>query len=135
MGGYAPSRAWDAYKCAFYGVFNRSDDEWVGQVTVGITAPRLPEYGVGYIADARFEGKGMMTEAVKAVVGMVFSDMEGLRVRSDCSENNVRSWKLLERCGFTREGHLRQNRRGPDGTVHGDYLYGILREEFDGLVE
>ena len=62
---------------------------------------------------------------------MLFHEMKAHRVRSECSETNTRSWKLLERCGFRREGHLRENKKSPDGTFHGDFLYGLLRTEYE----
>ena len=76
------------------------------------------------------EGKGYISEAVRRVLSMLFNEIGAHRVKSDCHENNVRSIRLLERCGFRREGHLIENRRNPDGTFHGDYLFGLLSREY-----
>jgi [ribosomal protein S5]-alanine N-acetyltransferase len=62
---------------------------------------------------------------------MLFIDMRAHRIKSDCHENNIRSWRLLERCGFKREGYLRENKRNADGSFHGDYLYGLLQQEYE----
>ena len=121
---------WMARKCFFIGMFEKATGEWAGQVYVGPTNWELPEFAVGYVADVNHEGKGYVSEAVTAVLGMLFRDMGAHRVRSECSENNTRSWRLLERCGFKREGHLRENRRNADGSFHGDFLYGLLRREY-----
>lgn len=43
------------------------------------------------------------------------------------------SYLEAERLGFVREGHRRQTRKHPllpDGRYSGDYLYGMLREEY-----
>ena len=122
---------WTASKSLFIGIFEKATDEWSGQVYVGPTNWELPEFAIGFVADVHHEGKGYITEAVNRVLAMLFGDMGAHRVKSDCNENNVRSWRLLERCGFKREGHLRENRRNADGSVHGDYLYGLLRREFE----
>ena len=121
---------WVSRACFFVGIFDRATDEWVGQVYVGPTNWELPEFTIGYVADARHEGKGYISEAVTRVVEMLFRELGAHRVKSDCNENNVRSWRLLERCGFRREGHLLENRRNADGTFHGDFLYGLLRREY-----
>ena len=71
-----------------------------------------------------------MTEAVTGVLNLLFVVMGAHLVKSECNENNVRSWRLLERCGFIREGHLRENKKSPDGVFHGDYVYGLLRQEY-----
>jgi len=97
---------------------------------VGPTSWELPEFAIGFVADVNYEGRGYISEAVNGVLDMLFNNLGAHRVKSDCSENNVRSWRLLERCGFRREGHLRQNRKYPDGSFRGDYLYGLLREEY-----
>jgi RimJ/RimL family protein N-acetyltransferase len=120
---------WNSGERYFLGVFVRDTGEWAGQVVVEPSDPRVPEYSVGYIADVDHEGRGYISEALQAVLSVLFNELGAHRVKSDCHENNTRSWRLLERCGFTREGHLRENRRNPDGSFHGDYLYGILRGE------
>jgi aminoglycoside 6'-N-acetyltransferase len=50
-------------------------------------------------------------------------------VCADCDTRNDRSWRLLERVGFRREGHLRASYR--DGEDWSDeYLYGLLADEW-----
>jgi RimJ/RimL family protein N-acetyltransferase len=122
--------AWMAGKHFLIGVFDKSADHWVGQIYVEPTNLDLPEFTVGYAADVNYEGKGYISEAVKAVLAVLFIDLGAHRVKADCHENNVRSWRLLERCGFKREGHLRENKKNPDGSFHGDLLYSILRPEY-----
>jgi len=122
---------WISRSCFFIGIFKKSSGDWVGQVYVGPTNWDLPEFVIGYIADVNHQRKGYISEAVLGVLGMLFDDLGAHRVKSDCNLENERSWRLLERCGFQREGHLRENKRSPDGTFHGDYLYSILRSEFE----
>jgi RimJ/RimL family protein N-acetyltransferase len=122
---------WAAHKCFFIGIFEKGSHQWVGQVYVEPTDWDLPEFTIGFAADVNCEGKGYISEAVAAVMRMLFINMGAHRIKSDCHENNVRSWRLLERCGFRREGHLRENKRNADGSFHGDYLYGLLRREFE----
>ena len=122
---------WENRICFFVGIFERQTDHWVGQVYVGPTNWELPEFAIGYVADVNHEGQGYISEAVTGVLKILFEDGGAQRIKSDCHENNTRSWRLLERCGFTREGHLRENKKNPDGSFHGDFLYGILKSEFD----
>ena len=124
--------AWESEAALVMGVFDRNTDEWLGQVYVTPTNPDLPEYAIGFVVDVGHQGRGLMTEAVRAALEYLFEERGAHRIRSDCSETNERSWRLLERCGFTREGHFRENRRNADGSYRGDYQYGILRREFPG---
>lgn len=125
---------WNSRTNFFLGIFERATDEWTGQVYVGPTNWELPEFTIGYVAKVNYEGRGYISEAMRGVLQMLFMDMGAHRVCSDCNERNNRSRRLLERCGFKREGHLRENRRSPDGTLHGDYLYGRLRREYPQLL-
>jgi RimJ/RimL family protein N-acetyltransferase len=121
---------WAARNCFFIGIFNKTNDDWVGQVYVGPTNWELPEFTIGFVADVRYEGKGVISEAVQRVLKMLFEDIGAHRVKSDCNENNIRSARLLERNGFRKEGHLLENRRNDDGSFHGDFLYAMLRREY-----
>jgi RimJ/RimL family protein N-acetyltransferase len=121
---------WISRTCFFIGIFHKATSEWVGQVYVGPTDWELPEFAIGYVADVHHEGKGYISEAVTRVLDMLFRELGAHRVKSDCNEDNARSWRLLERCGFRREGHLLENKRNADGSFHGDYLYGLLRREY-----
>jgi RimJ/RimL family protein N-acetyltransferase len=47
-----------------------------------------------------------------------------------CSDANPRSAHVAERCGFVREGQLRQSQKLADGRICGEYYYGLLREEY-----
>ena len=122
--------AWTEGQSYFFALLEKASGEWAGQIYVAPTDSELPEFTIGYVADVNYEGKGYVSEAVTAVLRVLFQEVGAHRVASDCNENNSRSWRLLERCGFTREGHLRENREGADGALHGDYLYGLLRREF-----
>jgi RimJ/RimL family protein N-acetyltransferase len=127
------TEAWVSGKYFFIGIFDKVTNAWVGQVYVESTNTELPEFAIGYVADMNYEGKGYISEAVKAVLAVLFDDSGAHRVKADCNENNLRSWHLLERCGFKREGHVRENKRNTDGSFHGDFLYGLLKQEFVGL--
>jgi [ribosomal protein S5]-alanine N-acetyltransferase len=55
------------------------------------------EVGYGLVADAR--GRGVATEALRAL--LVATDGLGVRVRASVSPDNVASLKVLAKCGFT----------------------------------
>jgi len=70
---------------------------------------------------------------VRATLGLAFDGLGAHRVRLMCDETNLRSIRVAERCGFVREGCLRQASRlsGPDGTPNNDLIYGLLRAEYE----
>jgi [ribosomal protein S5]-alanine N-acetyltransferase len=125
--------AWKAGTCFFIGAFDKTTGEFVAQIYVGPVDWSLPEFQIGYFVDVEHEGQGFVTEAVKAVLTILFENMNAHRVRLGCNETNVRSFRLAERCGMTREGYLRENRRNPDGTYSGSFIYGLLHSEYRAM--
>jgi aminoglycoside 6'-N-acetyltransferase len=111
-------------------VFSRETGEFVAQIYVGPVDKELPDYAVGYFVDRDHEGQGYVTEAVRGALGFIFGELKAHRASLQCDDTNERSIRVAERCGFTREGHLRENKRNPDGTLSGTLHYGILRSEF-----
>lgn len=124
---------WIARNQFFLGIFDKDSHQWVGQIYIGPTNWDLPEFAIGYVVDFNHEGKGYITEAVKATLCFIFEHLKAHRVRSDCNDTNERSYRVLERCGFTREGHFRENKKNLDGSFHGDYQYALLKSEFKSI--
>lgn len=64
---------------------------------------------LGYAIDGAHEGRGLMIEAIGAVIDELFSPAVNLhRVQANARPDNPRSLALLERLGFVREGLARE---------------------------
>ena len=121
---------WTTRKCFFLGAWDKLSGEFVAQVYIGVVNWETPEFEVGYFVDQDHEGRGYVTEAVNTALGFVFDHLQAQRVCLHCNTTNLRSQRVAERCGFTREGCLRQNRRQPDGSFSDSLIYGLLRSEW-----
>jgi aminoglycoside 6'-N-acetyltransferase len=121
---------WAARNCFFMGAFERGTDEFLAQIYVGPIDWNLPELSIGYFADVDHEGQGFVTEAVRAALRFAFEHLAAHRVRIECDDTNVRSYRVAERCGFVREARIRENKKNPDGTITGTLIYGLLKNEF-----
>lgn len=78
----------------------------IGNIYCGVRDFNARE--IGYIINRDFQRNGYAVEALLAVVAEAFRN-GAHRVYAECDPRNVRSWKLLEKTGFQREAHLRQN--------------------------
>jgi RimJ/RimL family protein N-acetyltransferase len=125
--------AWLAGRAFFLGAFLRESDEFVAQVYVGVPNGDLPEFEIGFFADALREGQGYVSEAARAALRFLFDELGARRVRLECDETNARSARVAELCGFKLEGHIRENHLWPDGTVTSTLLYGMLAGESSTL--
>jgi RimJ/RimL family protein N-acetyltransferase len=124
---------WQKRSCFFMAVLDRDTDDFLGQIYIGPTNWDLPEFVIGFMADVDHQGQGYVTEALTAALGFVFNDLNAHRVFMECDDTNQRSWKVAERCGFTREGHLRENKRHPGSPISGTYIFGLLKSDFDKM--
>jgi [ribosomal protein S5]-alanine N-acetyltransferase len=122
--------SWEAGDAFFLGAFQKETKEFVAQIYIGLSNRQLPEYELGYIVDVDHEGKGYVTESAVAALHFVFEQLGAHRVRLECDDTNVKSRKVAERCGFVKEGHIRENKRNADGRISGTLYYGLLRNEF-----
>jgi RimJ/RimL family protein N-acetyltransferase len=81
-------------------------DECVGQIGIQFAfASRRAE--AFYWLDRRVRGRGIASEALDLVTEWAFRDHGIVRVQLVTHLDNVRSQKVAEHCGFSREGVLR----------------------------
>jgi len=123
---------WAGRKYFMMGAFLKTTGTFVAQVYIGPVNWKLPEFQVGYIADVGHQGKGYVTEAVQAATRFIYEHLQAHRISLETDETNVRSRKVAERCGFVREGRLRENKLNDDGTRSDTLLYGLLKSELKG---
>ena len=74
--------------------------------------------------------RGLITEAVTAVVEWGFEELGLQKVYSRVDVANIASWRVMEKIGMTLEGTLRSH--GVNRSVRHDYRsYGVLRHEWE----
>ncbi len=87
---------------------------------------------IDYYLGEQYAHKGYMSEALRALIRYFFEEKNAELISARTFAENAASQGLLEKLGFVLEGQLRKGVRGPDGVVHEDRLYSILREEWAG---
>lgn len=84
---------------------------------------------LGYWLAEPFQGRGLMTEACRALVHYAFREWKLNRVEIRCGVGNVRSRAIPERLGFKEEGVLRQA-QWVNGRFVDLAVYSILAQEW-----
>ncbi len=103
-------REYEAGTAARWVILLRGDaePEVVGTCNLGhIARGPFRACTMGYQVARRHEGRGLMTEAVGAVVDFAFRELRLHRVMANYRPENHRSARLLERLGFVKEGYAR----------------------------
>jgi RimJ/RimL family protein N-acetyltransferase len=123
-------KRWQERTAFALGVFLRDTEEFVGQIYLSVTNDALPALNLGFFADCTHVNQGYLTEAARRALAFAFDDLGAHRVGLWCDDTNTGSRRIAERCGFVPEGHLREDKRHPDGTVTGSLCYGLLRDDY-----
>jgi len=89
----------------------------------------LRRFEIGWWRRAGLEHLGVAGEAARAVVRLVFDELDGRRLEARMDETNVASRRLAERLGFTFEGVLRLDSANPGGEPRSTCVYARVRGE------
>lgn len=87
---------------------------------------------LGYELSEAYWHKGIMNEALRAIIPFGFNEIEMHRIQASVFPDNLASIKVLEKFGFQKEGLLRQYTYIKHRDVWEDCLVlALLKEEFE----
>jgi [ribosomal protein S5]-alanine N-acetyltransferase len=113
-------------------VFREADGEILGGITLANVRRGIVQAGtIGYWIGEPFAGQGIMTAALRVLLPTLFGELNLHRVEAACIPTNSPSIRVLEKCGFTREG-LARRYLCINGVWQDHLLYGMLHEDFRG---
>ncbi len=99
-------KGWKTQETATYGMFLQPNNEFVGVCTMFEISFEKESGEIGYWLNPIFANKGFMSEAANAVANEFFN--AGFkRIVIKANPDNIASCKVAEKCGFEREGLLR----------------------------
>jgi RimJ/RimL family protein N-acetyltransferase len=87
----------------------------------------VPRFEIGYWRRSGLAGRGLVSEAVRAICRMAFESLGAQRVEIRMDDRNAASRRVAERAGFAFEGLLRQDTLAVDGVVRDTRVYSRVR--------
>ncbi|MDN4620299.1 GNAT family protein [Paenibacillus sp. PsM32] len=85
--------------------------------------------GIGYWLGSHYEGKGLVTSALRVLIDYALIELNLHRVEIRCATGNHRSRAVPQRLGFILEGIIREAELLPIGYVD-HAVYGMLQQEW-----
>ena len=82
-----------------------------------------------FIGDKEYLGKGYGTDAMNLLISFIFEQMNLNKIKLQVLSYNERAIKCYEKCGFTKEGVLREE-IFRDGKYHDNIIMGFLKAEY-----
>jgi ribosomal-protein-alanine N-acetyltransferase len=101
-------RLWRDHGYGPWAAFEKESGRWIGRVGLNLLPdwPGRDKWEIGYELDPAFWGRGLATEGAHAGVRYGF-EVAGLeRIISVTVPANRASWRVMEKCGLTRQGEL-----------------------------
>ena len=87
----------------------KDSNRFVGNIGFWRMQPEHFRGEVGYMMHPAWNGKGLATEALQAIMNFGFEHMGFHSVEGVINPHNVASARVLEKCGFVKEAHFREN--------------------------
>lgn len=87
----------------------RGQQEIIGSISIWRIDHKNHRGEIGYMMLPEHWGKGLMSEAMQHLLKVAFQDMRLHSLEANTALNNTASHALLERHGFVREAHFREN--------------------------
>jgi aminoglycoside 6'-N-acetyltransferase len=87
--------------------------------------------GIDLFLGVPFQGRGLGTDAVRAMARHLLRDVGHHRVTIDPAAANERAVRCYEKAGFKRVGVLREYWRDPDGVWRDGVLLDLLASELE----
>lgn len=107
------------YKGKLVGMVGYHGIDWLNRKT-----------SIGYWLSEKYQGSGIMTRVVKALIDYAFANYKLNRVEIQCGVDNQKSREIPERIGMKREGIIRDGEYLYD-HYHDCVLYSILAKEWN----
>lgn len=122
------NKAFEQKQAIFWGITLKNSTEIIGFCKCEIEIPKV-RADFGYNLHPKYWNKGIMTEALSAIMNFTFNSLDVNRIEAAVSTENIPSIKLLKKLGFMQEGILRK-RSYCRGSYHDMIMFSILKKEY-----
>jgi len=110
-------------------IIDKESNEIVGDVGVHFFGDENAQTELGLTLNKEHHNKGYATEALRAVIDYLFTELNKHRITASIDPLNTSSIRLMERIGFRKEAHF-QKSLCIDGVWVDDIIYAVLAEEW-----
>jgi [ribosomal protein S5]-alanine N-acetyltransferase len=112
-----------------WGITLKGDDTVIGMCGYNYWVRIDYRGSIGYDLARAYWGRGIMPEAIHAIVDFGFTRMGLNRIEADATVDNQSSIRVLEKVGFGREG-IQREQYFEEGTFYDLMLFSLLRRDY-----
>lgn len=107
----------------------RSNNKIIGMIGFVKTDIHNKKTEIGYWMSEHYQGKGIMTKSVNALINFAFETLAMNRIQIKCAVGNTPSSNIPKRLGYTFEGIERDGELQADGSFKDLEIYSLLKSE------
>lgn len=124
------TKKYDDKTCYHWCINLKGEEEAIGDICVVNLFEDKECAEIGYVLSKKYWNKGIMTEALSAVIDYLFQKAKFHRIQALHHVNNPASGKVMMKCGMKHEGMLRKYNKTNMGEWCDVSIYSILEEDF-----
>jgi len=107
------------------------DGRFVGNIGIHNVNRRSDSAQIGYWLAPQWQGRGIMTDCVRALTTYCFEALGLNSVHISCADRNIKSRAVPERLSFVQEGVLQECMRYY-GVFYDEVIYGVVKRNWKG---
>jgi len=111
-----------------WAIIHKSDNQLIGSFSFWRLIKQHCRAEIGYSIHPNYWGKGLMNETFKTLIEFGFNNLQLHSIEANVNPLNQQSIKLLERVGFKKEAHFRQN-FFHNGKFMDSFIYCLLESD------
>lgn len=112
-----------------YAIIDKESLECIGLIAFFLVDTKNQFAEIEYCIGSNYQRRGYATEATKRLIDFGFNNIKLHKIQICCKSINIASRRVIEKCGFTYEGTLRDYFL-LDGKYVGREYFSILESEY-----
>ncbi len=115
-----------------WGIEFREDGKLIGSIHLMDMDAKHRKAEVGFVLASAYHNRGIMTEALSAVLAYALEELGLNRVEGFCAANNLASEAVMRKAGMTHEGRLREY-LVQKGVFRDFLVYSMLARDYEKM--
>ncbi len=108
-----------------FGIWHTKTAGLIGMLKIFHIDWRVPKGEVAFFVDHEFSGQGLMTEALTLAADFALTELKMERLFLRTAADNYGCLRVARKCGFLREGILRNDFKTQAGTLIDSVIFGL----------
>ncbi len=117
-----------------YGIFDKDNKKLIGSTGLH-TRNGENVLEIGYWIRKSQINKGYALEATMALTKVGIELAKKHRMEIHCEPNNIKSFNIPKKIGYTHEATLKNRSNGTDGNFKDDMVWTLFKEDYENTIE